>query len=121
MATTATDKVQQPQGDDKKNQQVEPKAHKPQRERLHDKLKIFWGTANEPLTDEICQFLGIQRGQAHMTRFSDGEVYLQILENVPGSDVVVLEPTCYVGDRDRTDLVRMRGSWLRRWTQRWPS
>src|SRR5438132_6716414 len=41
-----------------------------------------------------CQFLGLQRGQAHMTRFSDGEVYLQILENVRGSDVFVVQPTC---------------------------
>jgi ribose-phosphate pyrophosphokinase len=107
MATTATDKVQQPQGDDKKNQQVDPKAHKPQRQRLDDKLKIFCGTANEPLTDEICQFLGIQRGQAHMTRFSDGEVYLQILENVRGADVFVVQPTCYPVDQHLMELLLM--------------
>jgi ribose-phosphate pyrophosphokinase len=111
MATTATDKVQQPHGDDKKGQQNQPDAkaaqHKPQRQRTDDKLKIFCGTANEPLTEEICQFLGIQRGQAHMTRFSDGEVYLQILENVRGADVFVVQPTCYPVDQHLMELLLM--------------
>lgn len=111
MATTATDKVQQPQGDDKKGQQQnQPDAkgeRKPQRVRVDDKLKIFCGTANEPLADEICQFLGIQRGQAHMTRFSDGEVYLQILENVRGSDVFVVQPTCFPVDQHLMELLLM--------------
>jgi ribose-phosphate pyrophosphokinase len=110
MATTATDKVQQPHGDEKKGQQQQPDAkgeRKPQRQRLDDKLKIFCGTANEPLTEEICQFLGIQRGQAHMTRFSDGEVYLQILENVRGSDVFVVQPTCYPVDQHLMELLLM--------------
>ncbi len=111
MATTATDKVQQPHGDDKKGQQSQPDAkaaqHKPQRQRQDDKLKIFCGTANEPLTEEICQFLGIQRGQAHMTRFSDGEVYLQILENVRGADVFVVQPTCYPVDQHLMELLLM--------------
>ena len=110
MATTATDKVQQPHGDDKKGQQQQPDAkseRKPQRMRLDDKLKIFCGTANEPLADEICQFLGLQRGQAHMTRFSDGEVYLQILENVRGSDVFVVQPTCFPVDQHLMELLLM--------------
>jgi len=110
MATTATDKVQQPHGDDKKGQQNQPDAkgeRKPQRVRSDDKLKIFCGTANEPLTEEICQFLGIQRGQAHMTRFSDGEVYLQILENVRGADVFVVQPTCYPVDQHLMELLLM--------------
>jgi len=48
MATTATDKVQQPHGDEKKSQQPDAKAQqqKPQRQRIDDKLKIFCGTAN---------------------------------------------------------------------------
>jgi ribose-phosphate pyrophosphokinase len=108
MATTATDKVQQPHGDDKKGQQPDAKGdRKPQRMRQDDKLKIFCGTANEPLADEICQFLGLQRGQAHMTRFSDGEVYLQILENVRGSDVFVVQPTCYPVDQHLMELLLM--------------
>jgi len=70
-------------------------------------LKIFCGTANEPLCDEICQFLGLQRGQAHLTRFSDGEVYLQILENVRGADVFVVQPTCYPVDQHLMELLLM--------------
>src|SRR5260370_7438485 len=90
MATTvtATEKVE------KKQQQVQPKSE-PKPQRRHDeKFKIFCGTANEPLTEEICAFLGIERGKATVTRFSDGECYVQILENVRGADVFVCQPTC---------------------------
>ena len=76
MATTATatDKSE------KKQQQMQPKSeHKPQRGRHDDKFKIFCGTANEALTDEICAFLGMERGKATVTRFSDGECYVQVL------------------------------------------
>jgi ribose-phosphate pyrophosphokinase len=102
---TATDKaLQHPQDDSKK---THPKQQQPQRTRHDDKLKIFCGTANEPLTDEICQFLGIQRGQAHLTRFSDGEVYLQIMENVRGADVFVVQPTCKPVDEHLMELLLM--------------
>ncbi|HUR37811.1 MAG TPA: ribose-phosphate pyrophosphokinase [Terriglobales bacterium] len=108
MATTATDKVQKPEErDPKSGQEAQAKAHKPQRGRQDDKLKIFCGTANEPLTDEICQFLGVQRGQAHLQRFSDGEVYLQILENVRGADVFVVQPTCDPVDQHLMELLLM--------------
>src|SRR5438132_4822545 len=85
----------------------EEKPDRKQRARADDKFKIFCGTANEPLADEICQFLGMQRGQAHMTRFSDGEVYLQILENVRGADVFVVQPTCYPVDQHLMELMLM--------------
>src|SRR5437763_3850241 len=112
MASTATDKVQTTvtSSDDKKTtgSHEQPKGErKPQRGRMDDKLKIFCGTANEPLCDEICQFLGLQRGQAHLTRFSDGEVYLQILENVRGADVFVVQPTCYPVDQHLMELLLM--------------
>ena len=51
----------------------EKSERKPQRARVDDKFKIFCGTANEALTDEVCAFLGIPRGQAAVTRFADGE------------------------------------------------
>ena len=51
-----------------------------QRARADDKFKIFCGTANEALADEVCAFLGLTRGKAHITRFSDGEAYVQIGE-----------------------------------------
>src|SRR5438876_5235321 len=90
-----------------KAQAEEQAQRKPQRQRRDDKFKIFSGTANEALADEICNFLGMPRAQAHMTRFSDGEVYLQILENVRGADVFVVQPTCYPVDQHLMELLLM--------------
>src|SRR5271155_1203981 len=73
--------------------------------RHDDRLKIFSGSANEPLCNEICEFLKVPRGQAHLTRFSDGEVYLQILENVRGSDVFVVQPTSKPVDEHLVELL----------------
>jgi ribose-phosphate pyrophosphokinase len=72
----------------------EEKPDRKQRPRVDEKFKIFSGTANEPLADEVCQFLGMQRGQAQVIRFADGEAYVQIQENVRGADVFVMQPTC---------------------------
>jgi ribose-phosphate pyrophosphokinase len=74
----------------------EEKLDRKQRPRVDEKFKIFSGTANEPLADEVCQFLGMQRGQAQVTRFADGEAYVQIQENVRGGDVFIMQPTCRV-------------------------
>ncbi len=70
-------------------------------------LKIFCGTANEPLCDEVCAFLEMNRGQALLTRFSDGEAYVQIQENVRGTDVFVLQPTCRPVDEHLMELLLM--------------
>ncbi len=99
---------------EKKDQMTQPKsgeqpkgAPKPQRGRHDDKFKIFCGTANEPLADEICAFLGMPRSQAELKRFSDGEVYLQIMENVRGADVFVVQPTCFPVDQHLMELLLM--------------
>ncbi|HZD96041.1 MAG TPA: ribose-phosphate pyrophosphokinase-like domain-containing protein, partial [Candidatus Sulfotelmatobacter sp.] len=85
---------------------MQPKSeHKPQRSRADDKFKIFCGTANEALTDEICTFLGMERGKATVTRFSDGEVYIQVMENVRGADVFVVQPTCFPVDEHLMELL----------------
>jgi len=100
MATiaTATEKSE-------KKHEMQPKEQKPQRGRADDKFKIFCGTANEALTDEICHFLGMERGKATVTRFSDGEVYIQIMENVRGADVFVVQPTCFPVDEHLLELL----------------
>jgi ribose-phosphate pyrophosphokinase len=103
MATiaTATEKPEK-----KQQQQMQPKGEqKPQRSRADDKFKIFCGTANEALTDEICAFLGLERGKATVTRFSDGEVYIQVMENVRGADVFVVQPTCFPVDEHLMELL----------------
>ena len=85
----------------------EKSERKTQRARVDDKFKIFCGTANEPLCDEVCAFLGMTRGQARVTRFSDGEVYLQIQENVRGADVFLMQPTCNPVDMHLMELLLM--------------
>jgi ribose-phosphate pyrophosphokinase len=57
-------------------------------------LKLFSGNANRPLAEEIAQHLHIRVGDADVSRFSDGEVYVQINENVRGEDVFIVQPTC---------------------------
>ena len=74
---------------------------------VDDKFKIFSGTANAPLADEVCQFLGMPRGQAQVTRFADGECYVQIQENVRGCDVFVMQPTCRPVDMHLMELLLM--------------
>jgi ribose-phosphate pyrophosphokinase len=85
----------------------EKSERKPQRSRADDKFKIFSGTANEALADEVCTFLGMTRGQALVTRFSDGEAYAQIQENVRGADVFVMQPTCRPVDEHLMELLLM--------------
>src|SRR5713226_8962149 len=57
-------------------------------------LKLFSGNANRPLAEEIAQHLRLKLGDADVSRFSDGEVYVQINENVRGEDVFIVQPTC---------------------------
>src|SRR4051812_25739409 len=100
MATATTTAEKQPMADEKPER-------KPQRTRVDDKFKIFCGTANEPLCDEVCAFLGMTRGQAMLTRFADGEAYVQIQENVRGADVFVMQPTCHPVDMHLMELLLM--------------
>jgi ribose-phosphate pyrophosphokinase len=107
MATlvTPTDKAEKVE---KKNPPVtDEKTDRKQRPRSDEKFKIFSGTANEPLADEVCQFLGMQRGQAQVIRFRDGECYVQIQENVRGADVFVMQPTCRPVDEHLMELLLM--------------
>jgi ribose-phosphate pyrophosphokinase len=57
-------------------------------------LKVFCGNGNPRLGNAICDYLRVPLGQWNLTRFADGEVYCQILENVRGADVFVIQPTC---------------------------
>ena len=86
---------------------TDEKTERKQRPRSDEKFKIFSGTANEPLADEVCHFLGMQRGQAQVIRFRDGECYVQIQENVRGADVFVMQPTCRPVDEHLMELLLM--------------
>jgi ribose-phosphate pyrophosphokinase len=107
MATlvTPTDKTEKVE---KKSPPVsDEKPERKPRPRTDDKFKIFSGTANEALADEVCHFLGMLRGQAQVTRFADGECYVQIQENVRGADVFVMQPTCRPVDEHLMELMLM--------------
>lgn len=74
---------------------------------MHDDIKIFTGNANRPLAEEICNSLKLPLGHSSVSRFSDGEVYFQILENVRGKDVFVIQPTCRPVDTTLVELLLM--------------
>ena len=57
-------------------------------------IKLFTGNAHKELAKEVAAYLDIPIGDATATTFSDGEIMVQINENVRGSDVFVLQPTC---------------------------
>jgi len=74
---------------------------------VSNELKIFGGTANAALTSEICEYLDCALGKSSVTRFSDGEIYFQILENVRGADVFIVQPTCPPVDSNFFELFLM--------------
>src|ERR671919_2268029 len=70
-------------------------------------LKIFSGSAHRALTEEIAEFLQVPLGHARLQRFPDTEVSFQIDENIRGTDVFVVQPTCAVVDRNLIELCVM--------------
>ena len=71
------------------------------------RFKLFSGTANRPLAEDIGRHIGVSVGEAKLQRFADGEVYFQLLENVRGVDVFVVQPTCYPVDQHLVELLVM--------------
>jgi ribose-phosphate pyrophosphokinase len=71
------------------------------------RFKLFSGTANRPLAEEIARHIGVPVGEVKIQRFADGEVYFQLLENVRGVDVFVVQPTCYPVDQHLVELLVM--------------
>ena len=58
-----------------------------------DRLKVFTGSANPKLAQDICQHLGVPVADCMLKTFSDGETWLQVEENVRGADVFVIQST----------------------------
>jgi ribose-phosphate pyrophosphokinase len=108
VATTTAEKtIAEKTVVEKKPTMDEKTERKPQRARVDDRFKVFCGTANEALCEDVCHFLGLTRGQALVTRFKDGEAYVQIQENVRGADVFVMQPTCQPVDMHLMELLLM--------------
>jgi ribose-phosphate pyrophosphokinase len=70
-------------------------------------LSIFTGNANRALADEICKFVEIPLGRADVTHFSDGEIYVEIGENVRGVNCFVVQPTCSPPNQSLMELLIM--------------
>jgi len=59
-----------------------------------NQFKVFSGTANLELAQKICDYLNIPLGKCIIKRFSDGEIFVEIKENIRGADVFIIQPTC---------------------------
>jgi ribose-phosphate pyrophosphokinase len=91
---------------------------------MTDELLVFWGRANEPLAQKVCQFLDedlnrgcLQRrsciGRVMITDFPDGEVHCKIENNVRGRDVFIIQPTCPPVNQNLMELLIMIDSFKR--------
>ena len=76
-------------------------------------LKVFGGRAHPVLAQEICEYLNLEAGKVYATNFSDGEVFCQIQENVRGSDVFVVQPTCEPVNENLMELLIMLDTFKR--------
>ncbi len=72
-----------------------------------DHMKIFTGNANPELAKEICDYLGIPLGDSVVSKFSDGEINVEIDESVRGKDVYIVQPTCEPGNDNIMELLIM--------------
>ena len=70
-------------------------------------MKLFAGNSNPQLAGKICEYLNIPMGLANVRRFADQEIFLEILENVRGEDIFVLQSTSYPTNDHMMELLIM--------------
>jgi ribose-phosphate pyrophosphokinase len=80
---------------------------------MRDALKIFAGNSNRSLAEEICSYVGVSLGAAAIRRFSDGEIAVEITENVRGGDIFVLQSICSPGNDNLMELLLMLDAFKR--------
>ncbi len=68
-------------------------------------IKLFAGTGNPKLCQAIAEWLGLPLGNVRISRFSDGETYVQYLESVRGADAFIIQPTCPPVDTNLVELL----------------
>ncbi|KAF5735091.1 ribose-phosphate pyrophosphokinase 1 [Tripterygium wilfordii] len=71
------------------------------------RLKLFTGTANSALSQEIARYMGLELGKINIKRFADGEIYVQLQESVRGCDVFLVQPTCPPANENLMELLVM--------------
>ena len=72
-----------------------------------ENLAVFAGNANPDLAQEVARYLGSSIGKALVNSFSDGEVNVEILDNVRGQDIYVIQPTCAPAEKNLMELLVM--------------
>jgi ribose-phosphate pyrophosphokinase len=94
---------------DAKAKDAKPAAERKRSRNLSEdkRFKLFSGTANRALAEDIAKHIGVKVGEAKLQRFADGEVYFQLVDNVRGVDVFVVQPTCYPVDQHLVELLIM--------------
>ncbi len=80
---------------------------------MHRDLKVFGGRAHPQLVKEICDYLGLTSGRIEAVNFSDGEIFCQVLENVRGADVFVVQPVCQPVNETLMELLIMLDTFKR--------
>lgn len=70
-------------------------------------MTVFTGNANPQLAQSVANYLSIELGKVHVGRFSDGEIMVEILDNVRGRDVFVIQSTCAPTNDNLMELLVM--------------
>lgn len=76
-------------------------------------IKLFTGNSNPELSKKIADHLGLTLGAVNVGRFSDGEIMVEILENVRGRDIFIVQPTCAPTNENLMELVIMADAFRR--------
>ncbi|XP_022996219.1 ribose-phosphate pyrophosphokinase 1-like [Cucurbita maxima] len=76
-------------------------------DRTSTRLKLFSGSANRLLSQEIACYMGLELGKINIKRFADGEIYVQLQESVRGCDVFLVQPTCPPANENLMELLIM--------------
>lgn len=80
---------------------------------MRDDIQVFSGNASRELAAAVCRYLGSPLGQAEVRRFSDGEVLVEVAENVRGGDVFVIQSTCMPVNDHLMELLLMLDAFRR--------
>src|SRR6187455_1009989 len=73
----------------------------------YERMRVFTGNANPKLAEAVCRHLNLSLGRAVVGRFSDGEVMVELMENVRGRDVFVLQSTCMPTNDNLMEIMLM--------------
>ncbi|TYK11520.1 ribose-phosphate pyrophosphokinase 1 isoform X1 [Cucumis melo var. makuwa] len=76
-------------------------------DRSNNRLKLFSGTANLALSQEVSRYMGLELSKVNIKRFADGEIYVQLKESVRGCDVYIIQPTCPPANENLMELFVM--------------